>query len=362
VHRLARLLSRIRSAGGGTAEESPVAESSARLVSPSGVSIRLGETYVMPLESDDAGLETRVFLRQQGIRYLQPFAEWGSRREIRFFPEAPGSYGISVQWRRPDGSTGWTETPVAVNADTELDPSPRLLRVDAQTRLWVPSEWESRLMAGHEKTTVSLAREVVRPGAVIYDIGAHLGLYSILLARLAGPGGRVYCLEANPVCLYFLQANLALNRMDNCEILPVAILGERATAEFTINYHNLLIGSAKDPPWATKPGHRIGVPALDLDHLVESHDLRPPDLIKMDIEGAEVAAIHGMQKTIERHRPTLLLELHGQTAARTTLEAIRWAGYTFHEGSSGKRFADAEALIAWFPEACLQVIGRRGGL
>jgi len=361
VGRLGRLLSRIRAPESGPTKTGPVAAAPVRLGTPAGLSLRLGETCVIPLESREGPVETRVFLEQQGIRYLQPLADWGSRQEIRFFPEAPGSYGIAVQWRRPDGSTGWTETPVAVEADAELDPSPHLLTIDAQTRLWVPSQWESRLLAGHEPATMSVLRELVRPGAVVYDIGAHLGLYSIVLARLAGPGGHVYCLEANPVCLYFLQANLALNRVGQCEILPVAILGERTTAEFTINYHNLLLGIAKDSPFATKPGHRIGVPALDLDHLVADYDLRPPDLIKMDIEGAEVAAIRGMQGTIERHRPTLLFELHGQGAARTTLEAIRGAGYTFREPASGKDFADADELIAWFPDACLQVIARRGG-
>jgi FkbM family methyltransferase len=193
---------------------------------------------------------------------------------------------------------------------------------------------------------------------VIYDIGANLGLYSILLSRIAGPGGHVYCFEANPVALYFLQANLELNRVPSFEILPLAALGTAGTTEFRINYRNLLVGIAGPLSDLRKPGHVIGVSAAPLDELIDRHNLRPPGFIKMDIEGAEVHAIAGMGQTIARHRPAILMELHGQAAAWGTLDAIDWAGYSFQEVSGGRTFATSADLRAWFPDACIQVLAR----
>ncbi len=321
-------------------------------------SLNLGEPIDIRLELDDPAIETRVFLRHDGLSYLQPLGDWGSRSEIRFLPEAPGSYGLAIQWRTRDGS-GWIDETFEVGgADT--DPSPRLVTAEGDIRLWTPSAWESQLAASHEKSALALAAQNVRPRSVIYDIGANLGLYSILLSRIAGPGGHVYCLEANPVCLYFLQANLRLNRVPSFEILPGAVMGTGATTEFRINYRNLLVGIAGAVPYFGKPGHTINVSGEPLDDLIDRHRLRPPDFIKMDIEGAEVEAIKGMQATIGRYHPTILMELHGRAAARGTLEGGDWSGYSFQEAASGESFADASGLTDWFPDACLQVVARHG--
>ncbi len=266
-------------------------------------SYNLGEDCVIPLVSDDPRVETRVFLKHDGLFYLQPFGDWKHRGELRFLPEAPGAYQVEVQWRRPDGSTGWTEAAFEVSHQSEMDPSPRLVTVDPDIKLWVPSAWESQMAPAHEKMALHLAGQCVRKGATIYDIGANLGLYSVLLSRIAGSGGHVYCLEANPVCLYFLQANLALNRVASFDILPAAVLGTATGAEFRINYRNLLVGIAGPVPYLGKPGHIIDMRATPLDDLIELHDLRPPDFIKMDIEGAEVEAIKGMQRTVDGAAP-----------------------------------------------------------
>jgi FkbM family methyltransferase len=328
-----------------------------RVKSPWRGSYRLGEPCIIPLTLAGPGIETRVFLKHDGIFYAEPFGDWAVRTEIHFLPEAPGAYTVLVEWRDSAGATGWTEAAFVLGPE-DANPSPRLVSIDRRTRLWVPSAWESRIAAVHEKAALALAATMIRKDAVIYDIGANLGLYSILLSRIAGPGSQVYCVEANPVALYFLQANLGLNRVPRFEILPLAILGTATTTEFRINYRNLLVGIAGPLSQLGKPGHVIGVSAVPLDELIDHHNLRPPDFIKMDIEGAEVHAMAGMRQTIARHRPAILMELHGQAAARGTLDAIDWEGYSFQEVSGGRTFATAADLRAWFPDACLQVLAR----
>jgi FkbM family methyltransferase len=317
----------------------------------------LGEQCVIPLAADP-GTETRVFLKHDGIFYLKPLGDWQVRDEIRFLPEAPGHYVVVIEWRGTGGRTGWVEATFDLSANADLDPSPRLVTVDRDIRMWVPSAWEAHMAVAHEKAAITLAANSLRKDAVIYDIGANLGLYSVMLSRISGKHGHVYCFEANPVCLYFLQANLALNQVPAFEILPVAILGTPTTTEFRINYRNLLVGIAGSIPYMGKPGHVIDVTAAPLDELIELHQLKPPDFIKMDIEGAEVYAIKGMRTTLQRYHPTCLIELHGQAAARGTLEGADWSGYTFQDAASGRQFTDAASLSAWFPDACLQIIAR----
>ena len=321
-------------------------------------SYRLGEHCVIPLELDDAAVETRVFLKHDGIFYLQPLGDWDRRTEIRFLPEAPGGYVVVIEWRAPDGRTGSIEAGFDLTVNADLDPSPRLVTVDRDVQLWVPSAWESHMAPVHERAALALAANSLRPGAVIYDIGANLGLYSVLLSKMAGSGARVYCFEANPVALYFLQANLGINRVPNVEILPVAILAGATTTEFRINYRNLLVGISGPMTFMGKPGHVIDVAAAALDDLIETHDLAPPDFIKMDIEGAEGEAIKGMRRTLQRHRPTILAELHGQAAAQATLAGADWSGYTFQDSASARVFDSAGSLMDWFPNACLQIIAR----
>ncbi len=322
-------------------------------------SYNLGQQCVIPLELGEANVETRVYLKHDGIFYLKPLGDWQRREEIRFLPEAPGSYTVVIEWRTPGGQSGWTEAGFDLSAGAALDPSPRLVDVDRDVRLWVPSAWESHMAPAHERAAIALAAGSLRKDAVIYDIGANLGLYSILLSRIAGNGGRVYCFEANPVCLYFLQANLALNRVPQFEILPVAIFAAPAPIEFRINYRNLLVGIAGAITYMGKPGHVIDVAAAALDDLIETHALAPPDFIKMDIEGAEQEAVKGMRRTIVKHRPTFLMELHGRPAAQGTLAGADWSGYQFHDSASGRVFTSAAELSEWFPDACLQILARR---
>jgi FkbM family methyltransferase len=321
-------------------------------------SYNLGQECVIPLELGETGIETRVFLKHDGIFYLQPLGDWQPRDQIKFLPEAPGSYTVVIEWRTRAGQSGWTEAEFDLNANADLDPSPRLVEVDRDVRLWVPSAWESHMAPAHERAAIALAASSLRKDAVIYDIGANLGLYSVLLSRIAGSGGRVYCFEANPVCLYFLQANLTLNRVRNFEILPVAIFASPAPIEFRINYRNLLVGIAGSITYMGKPGHVIDVSAAALDDLIETHELAPPDFIKMDIEGAEQEAVKGMRRTIVKQRPTFLMELHGRPAAQGTLAGADWSGYQFHDAASGRVFDTADALASWFPDACLQILAR----
>ena len=108
-------------------------------------------------------------------------------------------------------------------------------------------------------------------------------------------------------------------------------------------------------PFAGKVGHKIDVSTMSLDDLIEQFALRPPDFIKMDIEGGEVVAVPGMRRTLARFKPTLLIELHGRASARPALAAFEGLDYRFQV--AGERTFDGPEAVcsSGFAEACLQM-------
>jgi FkbM family methyltransferase len=317
--------------------------------------IALGQQGEFALRGLDGPVDVQFFLKHDGIRYLTPL-EPASPTSVRVYPEAPGAYTLSAAWRRPNGESGWTETSFDVDGPRSSG-GPELVAIPDAAKAWMPSRWESTLSVKHEERVLSMLARIVKAGAVVYDVGANIGLFSVRFSRWVGGAGHVYCVEANPLCVYFLRANLEASGARNFDILPVCLLDGPRLTEFTISYGNNLLGVAEDSPFSTKPGHHIHVESDSLDALIARLHLRPPDFIKVDIEGAEGTAVKGMLATIRTSRPVLMFELHGRGAAAATLAELEPAGYRYHEISQGRDFAGARALRDWFPDACLQVLG-----
>lgn len=291
--------------------------------------------------------EIRVCVKVNQVRYLQPYQDWSPGPSVPLYPETPGDYSVAAHWRRPTGASGSVDRQFTVGAPMTY--WPELFEMDRQTKFWLPSRWELVYCSQYEKAAVGLLPQLVKPGSVVYDIGANVGMYSVPLARLAGNAGHVYCIEANPVCVYFLRANLQMNGLANAEVVPVAVLDGEKTCEFVINYDSSSLGLTDVSSFWGKPGHRVTVPADSVDNLVAKHHLREPDFIKLDVEGAETVAVRGMLKTLERKRPTLLIELHGPDAARETLPLLDRLGYRYQETQSSRRFESSQQFVAWMP-------------
>jgi FkbM family methyltransferase len=330
------------------------------LTSHRGRSIPLGERCEFTLRSAQAGLRAQLLLRVNGILYLTPIRDWALVRDgevFRLFPESPGPYALLTYWRTEEGQGGVLERQFEVRASVEVDHGPRRVELKDKVSLWAPTAWEARLLPAHERSVLDACGALVKPGTVVYDIGANLGLFGVHFGRLAGAAGRVYCFEANPVCVYFLRAHLELNGVSNCEILPVAVSNEERGVDFSINYDNSNLGLAQDSGFFTsKLGHHVQVGARSLDELVPGLRLRPPDVIKIDIEGAEAVAIAGMRETLRASHPRLVMELHGRAAALATLKQLDALGYAYTEVASGRRHASASAVVAAMPEAPVHVV------
>lgn len=164
-------------------------------------------------------------------------------------------------------------------------------------------QYESHLSAVFEKYCT--------PGMTVVDVGANLGYYSLLAAKLVGPTGRVLALEPNSENCRLLLSSLRLHDISNVEVLPVAADTARGWA-----YYSTHVGSngglIDDGDLLSHPG--TVVPTFPLDDLVAG----PVGFLKMDVEGAEGRVVAGAAALIARDRPIVTTELKDEMLRRVS--------------------------------------------
>jgi FkbM family methyltransferase len=180
--------------------------------------------------------------------------------------------------------------------------------------------------------------QLVKKGQVVYDIGANAGFYTVIAARLVGPSGQVFAFEPLPANLALIDHNVQLNGFANVTGLPFAIGRARGSASFTLGFDSTRGGLTSVH---AEPGTNgtIEVAVRALDDLIAEGVVAPPDVIKMDIEGAEVEALHGALTTLAERRPSLLIEIHGTGAELEPLLVAH--GYRCQVIASDVRLSEA---------------------
>ncbi|TDD24494.1 FkbM family methyltransferase [Nonomuraea diastatica] len=196
----------------------------------------------------------------------------------------------------------------------------------------------------------------VRPGAVCFDVGAAYGMYTFPLARLAGQTGQVHSFEPLPVPYRILEA------------------GRRAVGARNVQVTNAALGSSAGWQWLNLP-YRFGlpihgwahlqeglkhpgrfaatrtleVPVYTVDLVCELREVSRVDFMKLDVEGFEPEVLKGAERTIERHRPALLMEIedrHLGKYGRTSADVAGWLaerGYRMHVWR-GRRWCRTDAV------------------
>ena len=153
-----------------------------------------------------------------------------------------------------------------------------------------------------EATFVALLKSAIEPGMTIVEVGAHMGYITMQSARAAGPAGRVFAFEANPRAVPLIERNLADNDLgDRVTVVPLA-LGD------VPGVHAFYLSGGGDTSSLQQPdgvSERIEVTVTTLDDWLDPGVV--VDVIKLDIEGAEVAALRGMSETLGRAAPDLVV-------------------------------------------------------
>jgi FkbM family methyltransferase len=158
-----------------------------------------------------------------------------------------------------------------------------------------------------EPDVVGTVASKVKAGMTAIDIGAHIGYYTLLLAKCVGPTGRVISFEPLPVNFALLEQNVRLNGLQHVQMNAQAVFSRNEELTITVPDQAPNSGDASVVFAQGKTHFRVS--AITLDSFCHSTGLRP-DFLKMDVEGAEYDVLLGAKETVAQFRPKMLIELH----------------------------------------------------
>jgi FkbM family methyltransferase len=152
----------------------------------------------------------------------------------------------------------------------------------------------------------------LKPGMAAYDIGAHVGFYTLMFSKIVGPSGEVHAFEPYPDNIRFLQRHIELNKLHNVVINSLAVSNKSGEIEFYKSYTAFMGNIMNKLEWLDS----LKVNAINLDQYININGNRPPDFVKMDVEGAESLVLAGMEELINIKKPILFISLHGEEVAK----------------------------------------------
>ena len=214
-------------------------------------------------------------------------------------------------WVLPINETVWASIEAGPAAGLRLELNPRT------GQCYVRGEAEAQIQK------VLAAR--LRPGMVFYDLGANIGLFTLLAARLVGAKGRVISFEPDGEVASRLRRNIERNRFANVTVIEAGVWSKSGYVDFV-------------PADSSSPDHGLGrfvggtngatgtpKQCLAMDDLIGS--VPPPDAIKCDVEGAELVVLKGAEAMLRRRRPWIICEMHSEADNCASREFLKQCGY-----------------------------------
>ena len=145
-------------------------------------------------------------------------------------------------------------------------------------------------------------------GDVFYDIGANVGFFSVIAAKLVGDTGKVYAFEPGENNAKAIRHNARLNDFTQIEVIEKAVSetsgqGQLLLAQYSGGH---ALATADVPP---DLAGEVTVDLVSIDDLIAEDKIAPPNFVKVDVEGAELEVLKGMRETIKTHQPTIIYEV-----------------------------------------------------
>jgi FkbM family methyltransferase len=212
----------------------------------------------------------------------------------------------------------------------------RIVRGPARGKRWIADSSTHGFWLGYwEPGNQRRFAAHLKPGDVVYDIGAHVGLYTLISSGRVGSTGHVNSFEPFVRNAEFLRRHIALNHLANCTVVEAAVSSRTGRQFF-------------DPTSHDSAGHlaesgQITVPTLSLDEFVfAATGNRPPNMIKINAEGAEVEVLIGGQRVLGEFSPVIFLSTHSVEIDSQCCDFLRTCGYTLERLAPDKIWATKE--------------------
>lgn len=211
-----------------------------------------------------------------------------------------------------------------------------------------------------ELDEVAVMQRFVRNGDVAFDIGANIGLHSILLSNLIGPQGRLHAFEPNTELVHALSRTIS--ELGNADLHAVALSDRDEESALFIppddSMASLTNWTAATAFRNDGDSHTVGCQQRRMDDLIKDGKLPQPDFIKCDVEGAELLVFQGGRRTLDRlDAPIILFEVnknaslgfgYGASEAKDFLAGLQLPQYEFFQVQSGgelKRLHEAVCFM-----------------
>jgi FkbM family methyltransferase len=187
------------------------------------------------------------------------------------------------------------------------------------------------LLGRYEAHVVKGLLSMRSPVTIAYDVGSHVGFLTLVLAKVVGGDGQVFCFEPIPENYRLIEKLVVVNGLDPVvRVIPYA-LGNAVRQEKMIVFETSLMSILKSALDGQNTSNCpvVKVSTLTLDTFVLDRLNPPPDLIKIDVEGAEAQVLQGGLRTLEAYSPKLLTEIHGPRNAKKMWRLLEDLNYSW---------------------------------
>jgi FkbM family methyltransferase len=236
-------------------------------------------------------------------------------------------YGTRINHRGKWRIHPFLRTALRANSDCDLEVTRQGLRWYLNPSDFVQSHlyWT----AEYESWDVLQLSRWVHPGAVVFDVGANFGYYSISLASVMQGNGKVFAFEPSKTTFRRLRTNIGLNHLESVVSAIPCGLSETSQVAYLDQVEEGNSGAAAVSPEAK--GEAIQLDTLD--HFCDANEIHRMDLIKIDVEGSELRVIEGGRAMLTRHQPIIMVEFNSSalrgagTSAGQLEELLQTLGY-----------------------------------
>ena len=203
----------------------------------------------------------------------------------------------------------------------------RVLRGPLRGKKWVAgAAGHGCWLGAYESDRLRSFADAISPGATAYDVGANVGIYALLASIRVGTSGKVYAFEPVERNLQYLRRHMKLNEVQNCCVLKAAVSNTEGSRRFSSASWDSSMGRLS-------PDGEIEVPSFTLDGCVYGEKrFSPPNVIKIDVEGAELEVLEGADRAITEFHPVIFVEVHGVQQHATCRAFLAAKGYQIEEG------------------------------
>ncbi len=223
------------------------------------------------------------------------------------------------KWKRLSAQYGFGRAPIRtvsrlmswrVKCSLQRTTIVRLPRWDLQ--VFLRAKWQGIgrpifAFREHYEPELEYLQSLLFPGATFVDVGANLGIYTLVASRIVGHSGRVIAFEPSVQSFPLLQKNITLNSLTNVSAFPVALSAKAGRIRL---YHAPCCPSGNS--FGHHPSFHGSFETVDTESLDDALHRIPAarvDVIKMDVQGAEELVLRGARKVVASMRPVIIFEI-----------------------------------------------------